>query len=192
MGQTTRYTLIERVKNPDNQNAWQTFTETYAGYIKAVLIKVGVSIHDVNDIRQEIILKLWKKLPTFEYEPKKAKFRSWLYQVIRNTAYTYLSSQGAKERRDDSYFHEAGEHTTKLTEMMEKEWKSFICEKALNNLRGVFNEQSIEVFEASLKGRSVKDLAKYFKIKENTVYRIKNRVKERLILEINLLRDDLE
>lgn len=192
MSNTTRYTLIQRVKDPNNQHAWSVFTESYSGYITAVLLKVGIVAADVEDIRQDVMLKLWHKLPSFEYVPKQAKFRSWLYRVISNTAYTYLSSQGAKGKREVSYFQDGGEQSSKLVEMMDEEWKSFICEKALNNIKGVFSEQSIEIFESSLKGVSVAKLAEKFQLKENTVYRIKNRVKERLILDIKALRNDLE
>ncbi|MGJ8635166.1 MAG: sigma-70 family RNA polymerase sigma factor [Luteolibacter sp.] len=189
---TTRYTLIFRVKDPLNENAWKEFSEAYKDYIDAVLQKFGTNQDEVSDLRQDILLKLWKRLPNFEYEPDKAKFRTWLYQIIRNTAYTYFKSSESYRQRNHRFFEERQDGVNLLDQLMNDEWKAFICRKALNNLRGAFADQSVELFESFLSGSSVQELASAYSLKENTVYRIKNRVKERLIVEVRRLRHEME
>ncbi|WP_425609287.1 RNA polymerase sigma factor [Thalassobacterium maritimum] len=75
--ESTRYTLIQRVKDPKNGHAWTSFVEAYEGYIDAVLLRVGIGRDEAKDLGQEILLKLWKQLPSFDYQPNRGKFRSW-------------------------------------------------------------------------------------------------------------------
>ena len=49
-----------------------------------------------------------------------------------------------------------------------------------------------DAFRLSLKGKAVEEIAEELDLKENSVYRLKNRVKERLIQEIRHLREELE
>ncbi|MFC4993226.1 RNA polymerase sigma factor [Rubritalea tangerina] len=191
----TRYTLIERLKDQQNEAAWQTFSSTYEAYIYVVLKRLGVTHEEAVDLRQDILLKLWKKLPTFDYQPEKAKFRTWLCQVIRNTAFTYLSSKNSEKARIDLYFSEENNPAnkeSKLDSIMDEEWRSYISNTAMEALREKFNAQSIEIFERSLEGAKAPELAAEYNLQENTIYRIKNRVKERLIVEIARLRKELE
>lgn len=192
----TRHTLIQRLKSQEDEQAWETFTETYGSYISAVLAKVGIPQHDVNDLRQDVLLKLWQKLPEFDYDSKKGKFRTWLWLVIRNTAYNHLSSKHKQEKRVDLYFTKSestvSEISPELEALMLDEWKAFITLQAMESLRGKFAEQNIEIFRESLKGVSSEELAERFKIKRNTVNRVVSRIKERLVIEVARLRQDLE
>lgn len=193
---TTHISLIQRIKDPNNENAWETFCLGYSDLIDKILSKGGIFPDDIYDLRQDILLKLWKKLPNFDYEPKKGKFRSWLYAIIKNTTSTYISAQHTSSKRSQQYFqtYKKG-HTlesSQFNKFVDEEWKEYLCVKALSQLSDVFSEQSIEIFKDSLKGHSPADLAEKYTLKENTIYRIKNRVKERLIIEIQRLRDYLE
>jgi len=192
MDSHTRHTLIQRVKDPHNEDAWKIFSDTYKGFIVSVLRKLGIREAEVSDLSQEVIVKLWKQLPNFDYEPKKGKFRTWLYHIVRNTAYSHMKSRGSEQKRIKLYFQDGDEGTEELKVIIHEQWKTFICDKALDNLLEHFNSQSIEIFKKTLEGKAVATLAKEYTLKENTIYRIKNRVKEALIIEISRLRNDLE
>ncbi|MFD2276858.1 sigma-70 family RNA polymerase sigma factor [Rubritalea spongiae] len=189
---TTRLTLIQRVQDPENQDAWKTFSTAYQDYITSILVKVGVKPNEVDDLSQDILLILWKQLPKFDYKPHEVKFRTWLYSVIRNTALSYFRSKNSEQKRIKKYFDSELGDTDLLDQLMHEEWKSYLCQKALKNIQETFTTQSIEVFQNALKGSSVQQLAEQFNLKENTIYRIKNRVKEHLVVEIRRLRNDLE
>lgn len=191
----TRYTLIEKVKNQQDESAWTSFSTTYNPFIKAVLLRLGINNSDTSDLQQDVLLKLWKKLPEFDYQANQGKFRTWLYQVTRNTAYSYLSSRQNESKRIETYFSSdsnSEEKNGKLDALMEGEWKSYITNLALEKIRPSFSSQSIDIFEQSLAGQTAEQLGEKYELKSNTIHRIKNRVKEKLIIEINELRRDLE
>ncbi len=188
----TRKTLIQRLKHQSDDQAWETFVEAYSGYIYTVLRRMGVIHEETLDLQQDILLKLWKKLPDFDYQPERAKFRTWLCSVIRNTAFNRMQSMSKEKARIDTLDEVKPVTETEIDALMNQEWKTYITNQAMAKIRDKFNADSIDIFERSLKGEPVQDIAKRFDLKENTIYRIKNKVKERLILEIAELRRELE
>ena len=81
----TQQTLIQRAQNPDDASAWDDFVKYYETFIKMVLNKSNVPFSDVDDLVQDILLKVWKGLPGYEYRREKARFRTWFGTIIRNT-----------------------------------------------------------------------------------------------------------
>ena len=66
--------LIERIT--ENQGAIHKICNVYAN-----------SREDRDDLKQEIILQLWKSYPSFQ---GKSKFSTWMYRIAFNTAITNI------------------------------------------------------------------------------------------------------
>ncbi|MDD7984898.1 RNA polymerase sigma factor [Lentisphaera marina] len=190
----TRQTLIERLRDKHDEESWQTFTDIYQRYIYVVIRRMNVSHSETEDLVQEILFKVWNKLPEFNYNPDKARFRTWLSTVIKNRVVTYIRSAQSHANKIDKASMEPvqaySEHD--MDEIMQKEWESYITNMAMNRIKQNFPGQAIEVFEMTLEGKSVSDIAQELGLKENSVYKSKNRVKARLIEEVKVLRQDLE
>lgn len=60
----TRQTLLQRAKDPDDHGAWEQFADYYHGFIQMILHKMDLSVQDHEDLIQEVLIKLWKSLPT--------------------------------------------------------------------------------------------------------------------------------
>ena len=168
---STRKTLIDRLRSKSDDDSWQVFSDTYQKYIYVVIRRMNIQHAEAEDLVQEVLIKVWNKLGDFDYNPGKSKFRSWLNTVIRNNVLNYIKSR-------KSY--------------SQKEWENYIANLALERIKHHFSGKAIEVFEMSLGGASVQEIAAKLDIKENTAYRLKNRVKSKIVEEIEQLRYDLE
>lgn len=191
----TRYTLIKRLQDQHNDEAWKTFTSIYESYIFNVLIRAGATHDDAIDLRQDILIKLWKKLPELDFQPGKTKFRTWLYRVIHNSLYTHFSSRKSEKDRVNRYFSEKSDELSEsdpLQKLMDNEWRSYLTKQAHANIAKTANPKHLEVFTRMLKGESPATLAEELQLNENTIYRIRNRTRDKLTLEIARLRKDLE
>ena len=190
----TRQTLIERLRDKYDQESWQTFTQIYQRYIYVVIRRMNVSHSETEDLVQEILFKIWNKLPEFDYNPNKARFRTWLSTVVKNRVITYIRSSQSHSNKIDKASQEPRKNYSDhdIDDIMHKEWESYITNMAMNRIKQNFPGQAIEVFEMTLEGKSVSDIAQELGLKENSVYKSKNRVKARLIEEIKALRQDLE
>ena len=79
----TRASLLSRLKNWDDQESWREFFDTYWQLIHRVARKAGLHEDEAQDVVQDTILSVAKKMPTFKYDRREGSFRGWLFQLIR-------------------------------------------------------------------------------------------------------------
>ena len=74
-------TLLERISSRD-EAAFAKLLDRHLDNVRALAWRVLASHSDVDDIAQEVFLKLWKNPQS--YQPGKAKFSTWLYRITLN------------------------------------------------------------------------------------------------------------
>lgn len=79
----TRRTLIERLKNWQDNDSWEDFFQTYGRLIYGVAIKSGLTDAEAQDVVQETVLTVSKNIREFEYDPARGRFKSWLLHTTR-------------------------------------------------------------------------------------------------------------
>src|SRR6266513_5929231 len=79
----TRWTLIERLKNWDDQESWRQFFDTYWQLIYGVAIKSGLEHHEAQDVVQETVMSVCKHMQNFKADPAYGSFKSWLMNLTR-------------------------------------------------------------------------------------------------------------
>ena len=182
----TRVSLIVRVRDQYDDAAWEEFVQVYQDYVYVIIRRMGVSREDCQDLLQAVMLKLWKKLPKFEYDDSR-RFRSWLATVARNTVLDHV-------RKQREINPEPGEEIAlpEIETLAEREWELYLTNLALENISERFSDQAITVFRMSLDGQSTATIAGRLELKPNTVNQLRKRVRDRLKSEIRLLREKME
>jgi RNA polymerase sigma-70 factor (ECF subfamily) len=74
----TRWTLIERLKNWDDQESWRQFFDTYWKLIYGVAIKSGLTHPEAQDVVQETVMSVCKHMQNFKADPAYGSFKAWL------------------------------------------------------------------------------------------------------------------
>ncbi|NQZ57277.1 MAG: RNA polymerase sigma factor [Lentisphaeraceae bacterium] len=190
----TRQTLIQRAHDPQDHNAWDDFVSYYQTFIRMVLQKSKISINESDDLVQDILLKVWKGLPNYEYRQGKAKFRSWLSKIIRNTTINFL----VRVKSKDADNVELDERTllpvseAEIEKVINNEWVTHLTQMAMEKVKEVFSGQAISVFELSMKGKSAREIGAELSITEESVFVLRSRIKKRLRREISKLRSEIE
>ena len=186
---STRQTLLMRARNQDDHDAWEEFASVYDRFIHYVLLKMNISQSDVDDLKQDVLVKLWKKLPT--YEPQKSKFRSWLSLVIRSLVLNYFDSNSRRSARmekladnSDTFAYLKNTSPAEIDNIIELEWKSHVSKLAFENVQKIFSGKAIDVFQLSTKGYTNQVISEKLDIKLDTVKVLKSRVKSRYIVEL--------
>jgi RNA polymerase sigma factor (sigma-70 family) len=192
----TRITLLEKVQNQYDNQAWEEFAASYQDYIYAVLRHMNIPYEDAGDLLQQVLLKLWKKLPEIDIH-KLSRFRSYLAVMTKNCAHDYLRKK-ISERQKHEKLKESNEleyfdsiTMPDINRIAEIEWNNYIAGRALENISQDFSDKAIDLFKGILSGRDIKELAEELGMGLSTAYRLKSRVKERLLSEIESLNDYL-
>ena len=187
----TRITLLQRAQDQDNPDAWDEFVFYYQDFLRMVLQKMNFNQSDIEDAIQEILVKLWKALPKFDPEGS-AKFRTWMSRIIRNSAIDFLRKnyKGNKDGLDHVEVSVAEE--PEIENYIKEEWEVHIVALALNQIKTLFSENAIKVFEMAMANKSTEDIAEKLGLTQNATLKLKNRVKHRMVQEISALRHKLE
>ena len=82
-------TLIRTAQGGD-QRAYQQLVAMYDSRIMALALQLLRNKEDAEDIYQEVFLKAWRNLGSFEF---KSDFFTWLYRITTNTCYSYRTGK---------------------------------------------------------------------------------------------------
>jgi RNA polymerase sigma-70 factor (ECF subfamily) len=81
---TTRVTLLSQLRrDPSDQAGWGEFVERYGRHIYRWCRQWKLQDADAEDVTQDILMKLSRKLPDFAYDPARS-FRGWLKTVAHH------------------------------------------------------------------------------------------------------------
>src|SRR5262245_23158644 len=94
----TRPSLLRRVRDATDHRSWQEFYDLYEPLLLSYVRKRGLHGGDADDVVQTIFITLLRHLPEFEYDPKKGRFRTWLWR-LSFTAVTDWRRKQARVRR---------------------------------------------------------------------------------------------
>ena len=190
----TRQTLIARIRDQHDEDSWGDFVHHYEKYIYTVVSRVGLNHHDALDLVQTVLLRLWKNLQGFDYQPYKCKFRTWMNTVIRNEVALHYRTKG----RYNNKIERAGELSTdksvqepQIYEIAEEEWKQHISSLAILKVKESTNEKVMECFQLFSADHSVEEICEKLDLTRSTAYRYRKEVLTKVHREIRDLNEEL-
>jgi RNA polymerase sigma factor (sigma-70 family) len=80
---STRRSLLGRLANWGDQESWQDFFNTYWRLIYSVALKAGLSDAEAQDVVQETVLTVARKIGDFKSHPDLGSFKGWLLTITR-------------------------------------------------------------------------------------------------------------
>jgi RNA polymerase sigma-70 factor, ECF subfamily len=182
---TTPASLLEQLKKPQQQAAWERFAELYTPLLYYWARNQGLAEADAADLVQEVFVILVAKLPTFRYD-RDGSFRAWLRTVTLNK-HRELKRKKTPQALDPAFDH-AQEDSQRLLE--EKEHRHYLVQQMLRIVKPEFPPSTWQLFEAYvIKRQMPQEIAARHKISTATVYAAKCKVLHRLRRELDGLLD---
>src|SRR5580658_3463672 len=83
--QSTRPSLLIRIRDARDTEAWQSFVDTYLPMIYRYARRMSLQDADAADVSQEVLSEVARCIRTFEYSPARGRFRDWLGILVRRT-----------------------------------------------------------------------------------------------------------
>ena len=79
----TPVSLLERLKHPQDREAWERFVQLYTPLLYGWARRTGLDHNDTADLLQDVFATLVEQMPTFRYQ-RGGSFRGWLRTVLLN------------------------------------------------------------------------------------------------------------
>src|SRR6266487_2545077 len=79
----TRQSLLGRLKRWDDQESWREFFNIYWKLIYRAAVRCGLSDTEAQDVVQETVIDVARKMEHFTYDPAVDSFKGWLLYLTR-------------------------------------------------------------------------------------------------------------
>ena len=199
----TRATLIQRLKNWQDQSSWQDFFDTYWKLIYGVALKGGLTGAEAQDVVQETMISVARHMPTFEYDPAIGSFKTWLLNMTRWRITDQLRKRGPVFAASPPALEDttAGTRTVNkvvdpaspdLDALWDAEWEKNLLDAALAKVKRRLDPQKYQIFDLYVnKEWPPEKVAATFGISVDQVYLAKHRTTEMIKEEVNKLEQKL-
>lgn len=184
----TRESLLSRLREWNNGPEWREFFDTYWRLIFNFGRKSGLNEPDAQDLVQDVMLSVAKKLPGFTYDRSKGRFRNWLLLVVRSRLADHWRKVLPKQQRTVSSDAEDLPETPvepEIAQRWEEEWRTHLLDAAFTRLRRRVPSRHFMMFEmAARQGLPLGQVAGSLGISIAHAYVIRHRLNKMLREEV--------
>lgn len=178
----TRPSLISRVRDPGDQEAWREFEARYRDLLRCYAERRGLQPADAEDVRQHVMLNLSRYLRDFKYDPKRGRFRSYLGRMVRSAVAQHFAKRGGGEVALDTKMEAAvpDGDSPDPDAVWDEEWMNHHYRLAMDAIRQRVDEQTLAVFDRFVAGDAAETIARSFQLSNDAVQKIKQRMRDRM------------
>ena len=193
----TRITLLNRIRDIADSDAWAEFATLYGPVVYGFARKRGLQDADASDLVQDVLRSVARNAEKLEYDPKRGTFRGWLYTVARNKIFNFLNSQRNRARGvgDDGSDHDRLDSLADKREdqeaIWELEYQRRLSSLAMDAVKHEFQPATWKAFWATaVDGKTAADIGRELGMTTGAVYVAKSRVLARRREKVTELQDD--
>jgi len=178
----TRYSLLSRLHDWDDQDSWRQFFDTYWQLIYQTALKSGLTEAEAQDVVQETVIGVAKDIEKFKRDRELGSFKGWLRNIVRWRVADQLRARGRRmEAAEAAQLDGAGAEMvpaeSPLEEVWEREWQQNLLAAAISRAKGEVREEQFQIFDlVVLQEAPVDEVTKRLGVSRARVYLVKHRV----------------
>lgn len=188
----TRDTLLARLRDPDDLQAWSEFSTLYHPLIFRFALRRGLQEADALDITQQVLWAVARAAESWTSVEGKPRFRSWLATVARNATLNLLQRDGKNRASGKSSVWEFMKTIPAPDEDLETSWtterRKQIFRQAAQKTEPLFSPAIWQLFwRTTVEGESIEAVASELGKSLGAAYAGRSRVMAHLRREAQLL-----
>jgi RNA polymerase sigma factor (sigma-70 family) len=199
----TRRTLLSRLRNLDDGDSWRTFFDLYWRLLYNVARKSGLDDFGAQEVVQDTVISVARKMPEFRYDPARGTFRQYLLRITRRRIIDHLRriyrqpprAEVAPESLDEDDKHVAAiidQSSNAIEAVWNEEWEKSIFAAALACVRAEVNPRHFQVFDyCVLKQWPASKVATTLGLNAAQVYLAKHRVGQAMKRAVRRISDGM-
>jgi RNA polymerase sigma-70 factor (ECF subfamily) len=189
---TTRASLLVRIREPENAEAWREFDGIYRPMLYRFARARGLRDADAEDVVQYCMSAIQKYIGEFEYDPAKGRFKGWLKTMVNHRVLRVLRKK-CEDMAESQDFKRPQEREAAPEDMFDELWMQQHIEHALEQIRAEVNEKTYLAFQHYVFDEwPVEKVCGELEMTADHVYAIKYRLTKKLSERMKALVDGLE
>jgi RNA polymerase sigma-70 factor (ECF subfamily) len=192
----TRASLLVRIRDCRDAQAWRQFVELYAPLIHGFARKRGLQDADAADLTQEVLGIVSRSVQKLEYDPQRGAFRGWLFTIVRNRVRNFVTrrrpyEQGSGDTGALDLLLEQPDAAENPDAAWEEQYQKQLFTCAAKHVQARVNDRTWQAFwRTTVQGQAAKDVAEDLTMTVAAVYLAKSRIMAHLKEQIHLLQDE--
>lgn len=186
----TRQSLLIRLKDWKDEASWKVFFDTYWRLIYNAAVKAGLPDAEAQDVVQETVIYVLKKMPGFEYDATKGSFKNWLLRLTSWRIVDHLRKRQPEHARLERRAN--GDETSTGTDLIEsvpdpasanlaaswdEDWDRNLMEAAIERVKKRVDPKQYQIFDLYVfKNWPVTRVSRMLRINPGRVYLAKHRI----------------
>lgn len=192
----TRRSLISRLRDRQDEESWRAFFKTYWKLIYSFAVRRGCTDSEAEEVVQETVISIARKMPEYRYDPAVCSFKGWLMHVtnwrvidqIRKRAPAGTIPVPLDSTAGPLIDEIAAPGPSDLESLWEEEWQKNLLDAALERVKRKVNPEHYQIFYLLvIKQQPPRKVAATLKVGIGRVYLAKHRVGALVQQEIKLL-----
>ncbi len=157
---TTRASLLLRLGDSRDYEAWQEFVSLYEPVIYRLLRRHGLQDADARELMQELLLAVSQNVDHWDPDQGRGSFRGWLSRVARNLVINWLKHshrkmQGSGDTKWQMFFDQVPTGELAETAEFDREVRRALFRRAGERVRNEVGETTWQAFwETGINGMS--------------------------------------
>lgn len=182
---TTRASLLLRLRDPKDHEAWLEFVALYEPAAYRLLRQHGLQDADAREVMQELLMAVSRSIDRWNPDKDRGSFRAWLRRVARNLVINWLRQPERRTQAvggsDLQAMLERLPEASSETVEFDHELRRALFRRAADRVRTEVQELTWRAFwETAVVGQSAAEAAKKLGMQAGTVRVAKCRVLVRL------------
>ena len=172
----TRASLLLRVRDSSDEEAWNEFYELYAPLLYRYARAQGLNHVDAEEIRSQCCEALVRQIPTFEYDRAKGGFKGWLRTMVARRVIDRLRKL-REQQLDSADLRTLPNADAPVDEVWEQQWREQHLRFCVQSLRGQVTDDTWETFRLLVEeGLPVTEVCQRLDATPNQVYKARARM----------------
>jgi RNA polymerase sigma-70 factor (ECF subfamily) len=182
----TSASLLEILRDRPDDAHWRRLVDLYSPLIRYWLHRHTVAAADADDLVQEVLTVVIRRIPEFHKRPQAGAFRCWLKTITGNCLRDFwrakkIRPQATGQTDFDDMLQQLEDPASGLSREWDTEHDRWVTQRLLELLRPEFTEKTWLAFRATaVEGRSPDDVAESLGMTVNAVFIARSRIMARL------------
>jgi RNA polymerase sigma-70 factor (ECF subfamily) len=181
----TSASLLGQLHN-GNEHAWQRLVDLYTPLIRGWLQRQSIPAHEADDLTQEILTVVLRRMPDFQHNQRTGAFRAWLRAITVNCVRDFWRAKRIRPKAPGgtdfgNYLDQLSDSSHPLSQQWDREHDQYVTARLLEQLKDHFEPKTWKAFErTALEGIPVPQVASELGLTVNAVSTAKSRILARL------------
>lgn len=185
--ETTRASLLLRIRDRGDASAWRDFDTLYRPLLYRFALARGLDHSEAEDVVQHAMIAIQQHISGFDYDPTKGRFKSWLRTIVNNRVRNLLASRHERPAESQD-FKRPDSQADSPEALFDQVWMREHLEYSVRCIQHEVEPETWLAFEAyALNDESADKVCRRFNLNPNQLYSIKFRLTKMLSAHMSRL-----